>query len=362
MLRYSRRQQSGIAAWITLLCVWGAVYPDRIGLPVSEGYTSLMESPDLMLLDINHADSLTLQALPGIGPVLAARIIKYRNRIGCFDSTAQLLEIYGITPHRLDQFRPFLFVGECSRKPPRFRSGAYKSGSGKWLNAERKIIRPSEKINLNLTDSAGLIQFDIVPDWLSVKLVKERDRIGCFTGWVQISRIQGMLPAHFDSLQTWTFLGPCKNVEEKTVIPVPEKTIIRVCLNTAAESELLRIPGMRKSLAKKILRYREALGFYHDFSQLEEIKDAPDPDVWAGIEPYLYISEINTLPDSVYLFINQFNMQELAKHPYVGYSLARRIVNYREEHGRFVSMKSLSKIYGVKPEIWEKLKDYIRFE
>ncbi len=48
------------------------------------------------LLDINSGDSAALEALPGIGPVLATRIIKYRKLIGGFVSVEQLKEVYGL--------------------------------------------------------------------------------------------------------------------------------------------------------------------------------------------------------------------------------------------------------------------------
>ncbi|MBM3413626.1 MAG: hypothetical protein FJY16_01645 [Bacteroidetes bacterium] len=47
-------------------------------------------------IDLNSADSLTLMKLQGIGPVLSARIVKYREKLGGFHSTAQLQEVYGL--------------------------------------------------------------------------------------------------------------------------------------------------------------------------------------------------------------------------------------------------------------------------
>ena len=47
-------------------------------------------------LDINSCDSASLEALPGLGPVLSARIIKYRNLLGGFASVEQLREVYGL--------------------------------------------------------------------------------------------------------------------------------------------------------------------------------------------------------------------------------------------------------------------------
>ncbi|HYV95781.1 MAG TPA: helix-hairpin-helix domain-containing protein [Chitinophagales bacterium] len=49
------------------------------------------------LLDLNRADSVQLVALPGIGPVLSSRILKFRDKLGGFYSVDQLKEVYGMT-------------------------------------------------------------------------------------------------------------------------------------------------------------------------------------------------------------------------------------------------------------------------
>jgi competence protein ComEA len=48
-------------------------------------------------ININTADSVLLEKLPGIGPVLARRIIRYRKMLGGYCSTEQIREVYGIT-------------------------------------------------------------------------------------------------------------------------------------------------------------------------------------------------------------------------------------------------------------------------
>jgi competence protein ComEA len=49
-------------------------------------------------ININVADTSAFEKLPGIGPVLSKRIVKYRSLLGGFYSNDQLTEIYGITP------------------------------------------------------------------------------------------------------------------------------------------------------------------------------------------------------------------------------------------------------------------------
>lgn len=48
------------------------------------------------MLDLNKCDSAALEALPGLGPVLSARIVRYRNLLGGYADVSQLKEVYGL--------------------------------------------------------------------------------------------------------------------------------------------------------------------------------------------------------------------------------------------------------------------------
>jgi predicted flap endonuclease-1-like 5' DNA nuclease len=50
------------------------------------------------LLDLNRASAAQLDALPGIGPVLAARIVERRAQLRGFGRTEDLLAVRGIGP------------------------------------------------------------------------------------------------------------------------------------------------------------------------------------------------------------------------------------------------------------------------
>lgn len=54
-------------------------------------------------IDINHADTLELLRVRGIGPAFARRIIRYRDLLGGFHSPDQLLEVYGIDSVKYNQ-------------------------------------------------------------------------------------------------------------------------------------------------------------------------------------------------------------------------------------------------------------------
>jgi DNA uptake protein ComE-like DNA-binding protein len=52
--------------------------------------------PTPSIIELNTADSLQLITVNGIGPVFAHRIISYRDRLGGFHSTDQLMEVFGM--------------------------------------------------------------------------------------------------------------------------------------------------------------------------------------------------------------------------------------------------------------------------
>ena len=66
-------------------------------------------SPD-GALDLNSATATELEALPGVGPVLAGRIIAWREANGPFPSVEILGEVSGIGDALLAQLRPLVRV------------------------------------------------------------------------------------------------------------------------------------------------------------------------------------------------------------------------------------------------------------
>jgi DNA uptake protein ComE-like DNA-binding protein len=60
--------------------------------------------PQQLLIDINVADSVSFTRLYGIGGYYARKIIEYRERLGNFYSTRQLMEIPGIDSIRFEGF------------------------------------------------------------------------------------------------------------------------------------------------------------------------------------------------------------------------------------------------------------------
>ena len=61
-------------------------------------------------VNINTASAKELDALPGIGEVLAQRIIDYRNANGPFQSVYDLIKVKGIGEKTLEKIKPYATV------------------------------------------------------------------------------------------------------------------------------------------------------------------------------------------------------------------------------------------------------------
>jgi len=68
-------------------------------------------APELEKLNINTATAEQLQLLAGIGPVLAQRILDYRQENGEFRSVSELTMVKGIGLSLLDQIMDDITVG-----------------------------------------------------------------------------------------------------------------------------------------------------------------------------------------------------------------------------------------------------------
>lgn len=86
----------------------------RIGLPVP-GASGPLPQPTPSgdpatsgLVNINTADATTMQEIPGIGPVLAQRIVTYREQNGAFSTKEQLMEVSGIGETTLAEMLEFI--------------------------------------------------------------------------------------------------------------------------------------------------------------------------------------------------------------------------------------------------------------
>jgi len=77
----------------------------------------LYELIENMKIDINHANAIEWQVVPGIGPALAGKIIAEREGGGSFLTIEDLERVNGIGPRTIDNIREYLVVAEEGDHP-----------------------------------------------------------------------------------------------------------------------------------------------------------------------------------------------------------------------------------------------------
>ncbi|MGQ1891688.1 ComEA family DNA-binding protein [Thermophagus sp. OGC60D27] len=128
---------------------------------------------DTFIIDLNSAVASDLKRLNGIGEVLSQRIIKYRDLLGGFYSSDQVLEVYGISPPLYDNIRQYLTVeGAPYRKIAINRSSVRYLKSHPYLNfyQARDIIEYRKK-NGNISSAKELKLIPSMDDQTLEKII-----------------------------------------------------------------------------------------------------------------------------------------------------------------------------------------------
>ena len=121
-------------------------------------------SVEMTIIDINTADTTLLKQLPGIGGAFAKWIVNYREKLGGYCETEQLLEVYRMDTARYDAIKDFVKI-DSSFTPNKL-----------------KINTDAFKILLK----HPYLEYDDVK-----KIVNYREQKGMITSWEQLVKIVG---------------------------------------------------------------------------------------------------------------------------------------------------------------------------
>ena len=124
------------------------------------------------IVELNSADTLILQKIPGIGPAFSKRIVKYRNLLGGFYSITQLKEVYGIDEEKYAALCP-------------------------WFKIDTALIQP---ININQSDFKTLIRHPYLDKEQTKSILKLIRQNGKIQGWNDLILLEEFSPSKRDRL------------------------------------------------------------------------------------------------------------------------------------------------------------------
>lgn len=217
----------------------------------------------------------------------------------------------------------------------------------------------------NTADSAELLRLGLQP-WQVVNIYKYRAAGGVYRKPRDFARLYGLTLKEYRRLEPYIRISeenqPAENyfykyepIEERDTVKYPVKLQPeeRIVLNRADTTLLRKVPGIGSFFARKIVEYRERLGGYYRVQQLLEIEDFPETAVSFFI-----------IPDGTEfrkMNLNHLSLNELKRHPYLGFYRARAIVDYRRLHGHIESLQQLKLLPDFTPEAIERLEPYVEY-
>lgn len=134
-----------------------------------ESYRSPLTIPQSPI-PINQADSAELLPLPGIGPVFAGRIIKYRDLLGGYFRVEQLNEVYGLSLETIELIRDRIVLDTSLVSRIRIDSASF-----------RELLRHPY---LDLDEVKALVDYrDFKKDITSLRELRENNILEDSTIW-----------------------------------------------------------------------------------------------------------------------------------------------------------------------------------
>lgn len=127
----------------------------------------------------------------------------------------------------------------------------------------------------------------------------------------------------------------------------------RVNVNTANATELESLPGVGPAIAQRIIDYRNQHGNFSRPEDLINVRGIGKSKL-AQILPHVTamntgtrVTQSQSSSSSGLIDINRASQKELERLPGVGPATAKRIIDYRNQHGRFTKAEDLMNIRGI---------------
>lgn len=197
----------------------------------------------------------------------------------------------------------------------------------------------------NKIDENGLKHFGWSP-YLIRSFINYRNALGGYTNKKQIREVYGMTDSVYNTIVPYI---------EWHESPVVEDGPIE--LNTADTTVLKVLPGIGRVLSKRIISFREYLGGYASKEQLLEVYGL-SKDAFEKIQNRV---EVRVPPNKTN--INEATVDQLIALPYLDdYKIARAIVNFRSQHGKFEHTEDILNIHLVDSVLYNKITPYIEVD
>lgn len=160
-------------------------------------------------LDLNAATVEELETLPGVGAILAERIVSYREAVGGFQTLEELQQVNGIGSGIYSQIAPYLFIiGELQTISP--EPDAEPSESSEPTIPEEETASDSESIphlDINTATAEDFQKLPNITPEQAEAIVRLRTQIQYFQNIYELLYADGMTDRLFLSIRDYLYVS-----------------------------------------------------------------------------------------------------------------------------------------------------------
>lgn len=247
-----------------------------------------------------------------------------------------------------------------------------KGGNSGYYAADGKTYELFD-FDPNTADSTQLLRLGLKP-WQVRNIYKYRAAGGRYRSPQDFARLYGLTLEQYKRLEPYIkikkevmaadVIGNNDGEYKKDSIAYPRKLKPgeTVNINTADTSLLKRIPGIGSYYARQIVNKRQRLGGIAKIEQLKEIEGFPESAFQYMTIGTPSASSANKTAEIAKIRINQLEVKELAKHPYIRYIQAKEIFQYRRLRGPIKSASVLQRLPSFSPDDVKRLEPYLDYD
>ncbi|MBB3188005.1 helix-hairpin-helix domain-containing protein [Microbacter margulisiae] len=258
------------------------------------------------------------------------------------------------------QAKMFLDSLQVESKTNHYSNIGYAKSDDKALLHSKEYL-PSPilfQFNPNTLDSIGFVKLGLKP-YVASNIIKYRLMGGRFHKPNDFAKIWGVTEDKFTELLPYIQIPVEVVASQQTneaYASIKKKDII-LDLNSADTAQLQQIWGVGKGYAKRIVAYRKRLGGYVSVTQLHEIWGMTS-ETYAQIFPHF---TVNTLLINK-IRINKASVERLMYHPYLNFTKAKAIYDFRRNISHINNIEDLKNISELDPATLTKISPYLSFD
>ncbi len=182
----------------------------KVNNPVASPTKS--NSPDITIIAIfNRATQPELEDLPGIGPVLAQRILAKRQALGRFSTINDILSVSGIGQAKLNSLLEAMQQKSVQQNPVRPYVPLYPTRLAPSYNPRQLAPKPTlhrTTISINNANKEELMAVSGIGEMLAESIIKARDKRGKFRSWNDVSKVSGIGDKRLEMLKERFTISP----------------------------------------------------------------------------------------------------------------------------------------------------------